>query len=59
MTAEEQAEVIQTVGMMESLGWFKINEEEREDGVYITFMHPKQKSKAEKETMQSEIPAAQ
>jgi len=59
MTAEEQANVLETVGMMETLGWLKINEEDRDDGVYITFMHPKEKQKAKEQTIESEIPAAQ
>ena len=59
MTTEEQANVIEIVGMMEALNWNKINEEDRDDGIYITFVHPRERPKAKEQTMQSEIPAAQ
>ena len=59
MTSEEQARVMETNGMMEAVGWKQIEQKETDDGIYITYMLPKEIKSPEKRFEMGEIPAAQ
>ena len=59
MTSEEKARVMETDGMMEAVGWKQIEQKETDDGIYITYMLPKEIKSAEKRFEMGEVAAAQ
>ena len=59
MTTEEQANLMETNGMMEALGYKLIETTEAPEGIYVKYMLPKKIENKEKRLEMGEIPAAQ
>jgi len=59
MTSEEQAKIIETNATMEALGFKIIMQEEKPDGIYVTYILPKQNNNNTTTILEKGLPSAQ
>lgn len=59
MNIEQQSKIIETGSMMEALGYKQVSTDERDDGIYITYMLPRKIELPHLEGDELIIPGAQ
>lgn len=59
MTEEEQAKIIETNSMMEAIGFSPVIQEEKPDGIYVTYILPRKIVTKQATILQTGLPAAQ